>query len=142
MRPKTIPQNLVELPGELGGDGKGLSPERTIIKYIRALVSDPKTTHPVAWSDRRLKKYSPDSLEANLLAGVSDPLDRKAAKSWWREKQEYLRRWGLYEIWAKTNPALIAAYEVKLEAAVKAASKARRSQEELAKRGVKSKTDL
>ena len=70
-----------------------------------------------------------------LLAGVIDPLDRKTAKNWWREKKKYLEEWGLYEIWAKANPSLIADYEARFEAAVKAATKERRAQEELAKRG-------
>lgn len=71
----------------------------------------------------------------NLLAGLRDPLDRKAAKTWWREKHRYINEWGLYEIWAKANPALIADYERRFEVAVKAAAKARRAHEELAKRG-------
>ena len=47
----------------------------------------------------------------------------------------YINEWGLYEIWAKANPALIADYERRLKIAVKAAAKARRDDEELAKRG-------
>jgi hypothetical protein len=135
-RPATVPANLVELPGGVGSDGKGLSPERTLVQYIRKLVDEDKSLHPIAWSDARLKKYSTDSLESNLLTGLRDPLDRKAAKTWWREKSQYIKTWGLYEIWAKANPAVITAYEQKLEAAVKAAAKARRAAEELAKRGL------
>jgi len=133
-KPKRMPPNLLELPGEIGADGNGLSPERSIIKYIRALVNDPKAAHPIAWADPRLKKYSPDNLEANLLVGYDDPLDRKRAKGWWRDKRLFLNEWGLYDIWAKENPALIEAYEERLEQAVKAAAKARRARDELAKR--------
>lgn len=134
-RPTSLPANLLELPGGLGADGKGLSPERTLVQYIRQLVNDDKTLHPIAWADSRLKRYSTDNLESNLLTGLSDPLDRKAAKTWWREKRQYINEWGLYEIWAKANPTLIADYERRLEVAVKAAAKARRAHEELAKRG-------
>lgn len=134
-RPAALPENLLELPGGLGVDGKGLSPERTLVQYIRQLVNDDKAQHPIAWADSRLRKFSTDNLEANLLTGLRDPLDRKAAKSWWREKYQCIREWGLYEIWAKANPTLIADYEQRLEVAVKAAAKARRAQEELAKRG-------
>ena len=134
-RPSTVPANLLELPGGLGADGKGLSPERTLIQYIRQLVNEDKAQHPIAWADSRLRKYSTDNLESNLLAGLRDPLDRKSAKTWWREKYQYINEWGLYEIWAKANPAVIASYELRLEVAVKAAAKARRAQEELAKRG-------
>lgn len=134
-RPATLPKNLVELPGSLGPDGKGLSPERTLVQYIRQLVNDEKNQHPIAWADSRLKKYSPDNLESNLLVGLREHLDRKAAKTWWGEKYQYIKEWGLYEIWAKANPTLIEAYEQRLEAAVKVAVKARRAHEVLAKRG-------
>ena len=70
-----------------------------------------------------------------LPSGLRDPLDRKSAKTWWREKHQSINEWGLYEIWAKANPAVIASYEQRLEVAVKAAAKMRRAQEELAKRG-------
>ena len=133
-RPASVPTNLLELPGGVGVDGKGLSPERTLIKYIRQLVNEDKAQHPIAWADSRLKRYSTDNLESNLLIGLSDPLDRKAAKKWWREKRQYINEWGLYEIWAKANPAVISSYEQRLELAVKAAAKSRRAQEELAKR--------
>lgn len=134
-RPATVPANLLELPGGVGADGKGLSPERTLIQYIRQLVNEDKGQHPIAWADSRLKRYSTDNLESNLLTGLRDPLDRKAAKTWWREKHQYINEWGLYEIWAKANPAVITSYEQRLELAVKAAAKMRRAQEELAKRG-------
>jgi len=130
-----VPANLLELPGGVGADGKGLSPERTLIQYIRQLVNDEKTQHPIAWADSRLKKYSTYNLESNLLTGLRDPLDRKFAKTWWREKHQYINEWGLYEIWAKANPTAISSYEQRLEVAVKAAAKMRRAQEELAKRG-------
>jgi energy-coupling factor transporter ATP-binding protein EcfA2 len=133
-RPKAIPLNLVDLPGEKDKNGKGLSPERTLIKYIRELVGDAKDKHPLAWADQRLKKTSQDNLEANLLVGFDDPLDRKIAKSWWNEKKVYLERWGLYQIWAKVNPDLITEYETHLDRAVKAATKERRAQEEALKR--------
>lgn len=133
-RPRIIPPNLVDLPGGEDRQGKGLSPERTLIKYIRELVGDAKDVHPVAWADNRLKKTSQDNLEANLLAGFDDPLDRKSAKSWWNEKKNYLERWGLYQIWASVNPDLITKYEENLDAAVKAATKERRAQEEALKR--------
>jgi energy-coupling factor transporter ATP-binding protein EcfA2 len=135
-RPTNVPENLVELPGGLGDDGKGLSPERTLIKYIRELVNEPTTAHPLAWGDARLRKFSTDSLEANLLTGYDDPLDRKRAKLWWKEKNTYIREWGLYEIWAKVNLAAVATYHQRLAEAVKVAAKARRSQEVLAKRGL------
>lgn len=133
-RPKVVPENLVELPGGTDATGKGLSPERTLIKYIRELVNDPKAQHPIAWSDARLKKYSTDNLEANLLAGFDDPLDRKRAKAWWREKFEYIKEWGLYEIWTAANGAQITTYHLRLEDAVKAAAKAKRAHEMAAKR--------
>lgn len=133
-RPATVPTNLLELPGGVGADGKGLSPERTLIQYIRQLVNEDKAKHPIAWADSRLKRYSTDNLESNLLIGLSDPLDRKAAKKWWREKRQYINEWGLYQIWAKANPEAISGYEQRLELAVKAAAKMRRAQEELAKR--------
>ena len=134
-RPANVPENLLELPGGVSADGKGLSPERTLVQYIRQLVNDDKSLHVIAWADSRLKNYSTDSLESNLLTGLSDPLDRKAAKTWWREKQQYINEWGLYEIWAKANQKVIADYERRLEVAVKAAAKMRRAQEELAKWG-------
>lgn len=133
-RPANVPENLLELPGGIGADGKGLSPERTLVQYIRQLVNDDKMLHPIAWADPRLKKYSTDNLETNLLAGLRDPMDRKAAKTWWREKHTYINEWGLYDLWAKANPALIASYEQRLERAVKAAAKVQRANEALAKR--------
>jgi len=133
--PRVIPKNLVKLPGDTDGKGGGLSPERTIIKYIRALVSDNVDDHPIAWRDPRLQLYSQESLEENLLQGFDDPLDRQRAKAWWREKKQYLNEWGLYKIWAKANAPLIEEYHQNLEAAVKSAAKAYRTREELAKRG-------
>ena len=135
-RPRTIPKNLVELPGGVGHDGKALSPERTLVAYVRALVSDPKEKHPLAWADSRLRRYSQENLEANLLVGVPDHLDRKAAKAWWIEKKAHLEAWGLYEIWAKENALAISAYEEELTASVKAAAKATRSQAAAVKYGV------
>jgi hypothetical protein len=126
---KNIPKNLVALPGEVDHDGNGLSPERSIIKYIRALVSEPKASHPIAWSDPRLKKYSSDSLESNLLNGFDDPLSRSSAKAWWKQKKVMLSSWGLYDIWVKVNPTVISKYEANLELAVKDASKAKRARE-------------
>lgn len=133
--PRTVPKNLVRLPGDKDANGNGLSPERTIIKYIRALVADHPDQHPIAWSDPRLKPYSQENLEENLLQGFDDPLSRTAAKAWWREKKEYLSQWGLYKIWAKVNADAITEYHENLAAAVKAAAKAHRTREELAKRG-------
>lgn len=126
---KNSPSNLVSLPGEIDAQGNALSPERTIIKYIRALVNEPKANHPLAWSDPRLKDYSTDSLEANLLQGLNDLLNRKEAKAWWQQKREMLKSWGLYQIWIKANRSLITQFESELDLAVKSASKAQRTRE-------------
>lgn len=128
-KPGEMPVNSVALPGFTDLNGQGLSPERTIVKYIKALVEEPTKNHPIAWQDNRLKKLSQDNLRANLLDDIDGPMDRKAAKAWWRGKRTYLERLGLYEIWAKAHPELITAYEEQLGSAVKAAVKVRRSEE-------------
>ncbi|WP_197339869.1 AAA family ATPase [Ralstonia solanacearum] len=134
-RPKNAPASLVELPGAVDSNGRGLSPERTAIKYIRSLVDNPEA-HGKAWADPRLKGYSTDSLEAHLLAGdVDESIDRKKAKEWWRSNREHLREWAIYKHWAAENVPLITAFEVKLKEAAKEAKKARARQEALAKFG-------
>lgn len=135
-RPSKVPPNLVELPGGVDAAGKMLSPERTMIKFVNEIVEDPDS-YPLVWADSRLAKYSTDNVRANLLDPYdwSKPPSREFCKKWWKERSKYIKRWGLYDLWARANVDKITEYEAALDAAVQSAAKARRSQAWLAKGG-------
>lgn len=135
-RPSKVPPNLVELPGGVDASGKALSPERTIIRFVFEITDDPDS-YPLVWADQRLAKYSTDNVRANLLDPYdwSKPVSREFCKKWWKERSAYIKRWGLYDLWAKANPDKLATYEAALDAAVQSAAKEKRSQAWLAKGG-------
>lgn len=135
-RPSNVPPNLVELPGGMDASGKALSPERTIINFVNQILEDPDS-HTLVWADPRLSKYSTDNVRANLLDPYdwSMPASREFCKKWWKERSAYIKRWGLYDLWAKANADKIAKYETALDGAVQSAAKEKRSQAWLAKGG-------
>lgn len=127
--PRDLPSNLVTLPGGVDASGKGLSPEKTIMGFIREITDDPDS-YPLVWADPRLASYSSDNVRANLLDRYdwSRPITREFCKSWWRGTSKYIKRWGLYDLWAKANADRLSEYEHALDAAVQAAAKVKRSE--------------
>lgn len=122
-RPDKLPQNLVELPAGTDPDGEPLSPERTLMAYIRDLVEN-EHHHKEAWSDPRLRRISTDNLEEQFLRGFDPKIKRKPAKTWWTAKFDLIERWGLYNLWCNENQAKVRVFLTAFANAVETARKA------------------
>lgn len=122
-RPRKLPDNLVDLPSELGSDNKPLSPERTLIKFIRDLI-DNDDDHVDTWANPALKGVSTNRLEEVLLRDVDLTIKREAAKTWWRDNRVALKKWKLYELWCSENMQKVKHFQEAFAAAVPKAVKA------------------
>jgi len=122
-RPRKLPENLVDLPSELGNDGKPLSPERALIKFIRDLI-DNEDEHVATWANPALKGVSTNRLEEVLLRDVDLTIKREAAKTWWRDNRVALKKWKLYELWCSENTQKVNEFRAAFAAAVPNAVKA------------------
>lgn len=121
---KNRPDNLAVLPGEKDGNGAGLSPERTIIQFIKYLY---KSTNDPIWEDVNLKRISTDYLHTNFLKNFEGDLNRNEAKKWWKEKSKMMNDLNLYELWISKNSTLITEFKNNFEKALQTAAKNQRT---------------
>lgn len=124
---QNTPPNAVFLPGGHDSIGNGLSPERTMIQFIRDIIEN-EENYEELWRSPRIVEMSTDNMRELF---VGDPsihitMDRKSAKSWWSDNIDQIRNLKLIEQWAKYNEAKIATYLALLDDAVKVAAKEKR----------------
>ncbi|MNM21182.1 recombination protein F [compost metagenome] len=121
------PPNAVFLPGGSDSIGNGLSPERTMIQFIREIIEN-EDGYENLWNSPKIRDMSTDNMRELF---VGDPsihitMDRKSAKSWWSERIAQLQNLKLIEQWAEYNEIKITSYLAALDEAVKAAAKEKR----------------
>lgn len=114
--------HIVRLPGAKDSTGKGLSPERTLFRYLESLVSKPGS-NKAAWKELAGMQLSTNHLTEHLLDGDWSVANRESAKTWWRNKLTHISNWKLYEIWASHHKTEVQAFHADLERAVGAVSK-------------------
>lgn len=114
--------HIVRLPGGTGKGGAGLSPERTLHKFISDLV-EKQSNHADEWVELKRMKLTSDQLREHLLSTHGDLSRRDAAKAWWKSKFELIKRYKLIELWARYNAPQVAAFETALEKAVETVAK-------------------
>lgn len=100
---KKNPKNIVVLPGALDKGNKGLSPERTLFKFIQDIVSG-TGDYPVAVAAIKAKKLSSDYLYCHLLEGYTTLSNRESAKNWMKSKLDLIEQWNLISLWLKEHP--------------------------------------
>ncbi|WP_223485292.1 AAA family ATPase [Stenotrophomonas indicatrix] len=121
------PPNAVFLPGGVDSIGNGLSPERTMIQFIREIIEN-EEGHEDLWNAPKINTMSTDNMRELF---VNDPsiditMDRKAAKQWWSTKIDQLQNLKLIEQWARYNEGKVSDYLSALKQAVKVAAKEKR----------------
>jgi hypothetical protein len=112
-------KNIIKLPGGAATSGAGLSPERTIYKFIRELIDSP-AKHPVSVAALKAMTLNSDYL-AELLEGDYVMSNRESAKSWMRKNQEKIEQWKLIELWIDENDGAVQKFEEALIGACRAA---------------------
>lgn len=109
--------NIVQLPGD-----SGLSPERTLFKFINSLV-DNQSLHKQTWLTLQRKRISSDQIKGHLLDWDGDVSNRKAAKKWWRERWAYMQNWKMYEAWMIENQEAVDQFQNDFSTTVKLVAK-------------------
>ena len=115
---KAKPKNIVILPGALGKDKKGLSPERTLFNFVQNLVNG-SGDFPIAAAAIKAKKLSSDYLHSHLLEGYTSLANRESAKNWMKSKLDLIEKWDLIGLWLKEHPQQLQTFQDSL---VKAAT--------------------
>lgn len=124
---QATPPNAIFLPGGTDSIGNGLSPERTMIQFIRDIIEH-EDDYELLWASPKISKMSTDNMR-ELFVGdpsIAITMDRKAAKAWWSSNIAQIRNLNLIEQWAHYNPTKVASYLSQLDEAVKAASREKR----------------
>lgn len=95
--------NMVKLPGAPDETGKGMSPERTIKKFLEELA-DPETEQ--LWEllySLNVTNPTTDLIKNHFLSDGMDGKNREALKQWWIKYWIDLKSWGVIAAWAKAN---------------------------------------
>lgn len=117
-------KNVVRLPGASDRSGHGLSPERTLHKFIEGLVNSPEK-FPTADSILQKNGITSDFLQAHLLDGDSNMENRQSAKKWMNEKLPHIERWDIVGLWMKEHESKVKDFEIALVKAAIATAKQR-----------------
>jgi len=123
----STPENAVFLPGGADSVGNGLSPERTMIQFIREVLEN-EDSYTDFWNAPKISKMSTDNLRETFVGSptITIGMDRKEAKEWWKSSFTQLNNLKLIEQWAIHNAAKVSMYLESLDAAVKVAAKEKR----------------
>ncbi|QBQ98157.1 AAA family ATPase [Paraburkholderia pallida] len=114
--PARSTRNIVKLPGGRDGNGRGLSPERTLHAFIKQLA-DENNLYPAAREKLKRLKVSSDQLREHLLVGYATLSNRESAKKWMTARLDFIKQWELVEIWLAEYPAYVEAFNDSLLAA-------------------------
>lgn len=109
--------NIVYLPS-----AGNKNPEQTLFAYLAEALNDPDT-----FEDRlemiRANGANGDRLRAEMMNWKGDVSDRRAAKKWWRERRNLIRKWKLFGLWAKEHPAEVSKFQSDLSDAARLVAK-------------------
>lgn len=115
-------QNIIKLPGAVDSNGRGLSPERSLYKFIQTLASN-TAEYPATRAELVKMTISSDYLQNYFLDGDTNISERKSAKNWMNARILHIKDWKLYELWLKEHPTQVKAFEDALVAAATATAK-------------------
>lgn len=125
-------QNIALLPGDmytapLNGDenqdivGKPLSPERSLLQFILAIINSPEH-HQTTLSSLEKIDVTTDQLRQHMLDGETIVLSkREQTKKWWKEKLNFISSWKLLEEWVAARPTEAEKFRADLRGAIEAA---------------------
>jgi hypothetical protein len=123
--------NMVKLPGAPDENGKGMSPERTIKKFLEELAeSKTKQTREILHS-LNIKNPTTDLIYNQFLSDGMNGKGREALKEWWIKHWRELKSWEVIAAWAKANPDQVSKLLEDVELAV--ANVLKRKKDRLAK---------
>ncbi|KTC11336.1 hypothetical protein AO391_26570 [Pseudomonas marginalis ICMP 9505] len=106
-------QNIIKIPGALDSQKKGISPERTLYKFLKHLAYE-KNGFPLARAALIDKKVTSDYLKKYLVGGNVNMDDRETAKNWMNQRLKYLTRWDVVGMWISEHPKEVATFEDQL----------------------------
>lgn len=93
---------MVKLPGAQDENGKGMSPERTIKKFLMELAESNTENARALLYSLNVSNPSSDLIRDHFLSDGSGN-DRVSIKQWWVNHWEDLQSWGVIAAWAKAN---------------------------------------
>lgn len=106
-------QNIIKMPGALDAQRKGLSPERTLYKFLKHLAYE-KGGFPLARAALVENKVTSDYLKKYLVGGDVNMDDRDTAKNWMNQRLKYLKRWDVVGMWISEHPKEVEKFENQL----------------------------
>lgn len=119
-------KHTARLPGDMytgkktGAENKDLikrplAPERTLIQYLKNIVSDPDS-HEAALD--RLPITTTHISEHLLDTDITVLADRDKTKKWWTSNLAHIKDWKLLESWVADRPTEVTKFLTEFEAAV------------------------
>lgn len=115
-------KNIIKLPGAKNEHGGGLSPERTLYKFIQTLA-EKNDSYPTARAQLNKQRVTSDQLKAHLLKGDWNLTNRESAKKWMTAKLDLIEQWKLVELWIKEHPVEVNTFNDALASAAKDTAK-------------------
>ncbi|MCF5059921.1 AAA family ATPase [Pseudomonas proteolytica] len=109
-------RNIIKMPGALDAQKKGLSPERTLYKFLKHLAYE-KSGFPLARAKLIEKKVTSDFLKKYLVGGNVDMDDRDTAKNWMNKRLKYLTNWDVVGMWISEHSTEVKKFEDQLVSA-------------------------
>lgn len=116
-------QNIIKLPGGKDSAKKGISPERTLYKFLKHLAYE-KSGFPAARAELVKNKVTSDFLKKYLVGGTVDMDDRVTAKNWMSKRFKQLTNWDIVGLWMLEHPAEVSEFEQDLLTAAEITAKA------------------
>lgn len=123
--------NMVKLPGAPDENGKGMSPERTIKKFLVELAELKTEKADELLRSLKITNPSSDLIRNRFLSDGMDGNGREAIKQWWIKHWDDLQSWGLIASWARANPDQVVKFYQDIDSAI--AHVAKRWKDRLAK---------
>lgn len=123
--------NIVKLPGASDENGRGMSPERTIKKFLEELAESKTTQAQQLLYSLNITNPTTDLIKSHFLSDGMNGNGREALKAWWIKHWCDLKSWGVITAWAKANPDQVSKLFEDVELAVAHVSK--RKKDRLAK---------
>ncbi len=119
-------KHTARLPGDMytgkktGAENKDLikrplAPERTLIQYLKNIVSDPDS-HEAALD--RFPITTTHISEHLLETGITVLADREKTKKWWTSNLAHIKDWKLLESWVADRSTEVTKFLTEFEAAV------------------------
>lgn len=106
-------QNILKIPGGQDSNKKGLSPERTLYRFLKNLAYE-KNGFPLARAELIKQKISSDYLKKYLVGGDVDMDDRDTAKNWMQKRLKLLAQWDIVGLWMLEHQKEVSQFENQL----------------------------